>query len=325
MAEKKNIEQLAELLGATVDIEKKDTVEETIEAAIEKLQKNKQTKSIAKTIKDDVHDELKEANEPPELDETIADMYVSNMTPPFWDRVRMKYLGVPDLKSWAELDKINHQALSSKPDDVVEDAEEIPDDTEEDRENEITWEDIEKFLNQLSSDEYLHTCYDDDEYEWLPDEQDTILADAACKQFAECDDDELQQKLEACIKTLKNGLTADQLVEALTLQQRLKKAIKMRSKAKQIALKRKIALKRHATPEKLNDRARKLAIRMLKSRFSGGASYNDLSYADRDRIEKMLDKKKPLIDTLQRKMLPVVKKIEQQRFASKPVNEYNKK
>ena len=85
-----------------------------------------------------------------------------------------------------------------------------------------------------------------------------------------------------------------------------------------------LALKRHATPEKLNDRARKLAIRMLKSRFSGGASYNDLSYADRDRIEKMLDKKKPLIDTLQRKMLPVVKKIEQQRFASKSAGESKK-
>lgn len=320
MTDSKNFDQLAQLLAAAVGIKPKESAEETIKAAIDKLNDNKSTKPIAKAVKDDVKDEIKEDHtEPPELEETIADLYVSNLVPPFWDRVHAKYLGVPDVKSWAELDKLNCKALKDNPTDVTEDTDEPIVDGDET----ITWEDIEKFLSGLSNDEYMHTCYDDDEYEWEPDEQHVLLKD--CTQFNECDDDELNAKLESCRKTLKNGLTASELVEALTLQQRLQKAIKMRSKAKQIALKRKIALKKHATPEKLQDRARKLAIRMLKSRFAGDKPYNELSYADRNRIEQLLDKKKPLIDTLQRKMLPVVKRIEQQRFANHAVDEFNKK
>lgn len=320
MAEK-NIDQLAELLAAAVGIKVKESPEDTIQAAIDKLNDNKSTKPIAKAVKADVKDQIKEDHvQPPELEETIADMYVSNLVPPFWDRVRMKYMGVPDLKSWAELDKINCKALQDTTGDVTEDSEDpITDD-----DITITWEDIEKFLNGMTADEYVHTCYDNDEYDWDDSDQQKLLDCVECKEVNDLDDDQLDEKLAQCRETVKASKTADELVEALTIQQRLQKAMKMRSKAKQIALKRKIALKRHATPEKLQDRAHKLAIRMLKNRFSGGTPYNELSYADRNRIEKQLANKKQLVNTLSKRMLPVVKKIEQQRFASKPVEQFNK-
>ena len=302
----KNINQLAELLAAAVGIEEKETVEDTIEAAIEKLNKNKQTKPIAKAVKDDVKDELKEQ---------IADMYVSNMTPPFWDRVRAKYLGVPDLKSWAELDKLNKQALSNCCDEDVD-----YEDSDFDKEEGITWQDIEDFYNKLTVDEYMHTCYDDDEWE-DDDEQDHILS--TVRSFKDLDDQQLEQKLNETKLSLNNGITANQLVEALTLQQRLQRAIKLRSKAKQIALKRKIALKKHATPEKITDRAHKLALRMLKSKFAGNKPYNELTYNERERVEKILANKKSVIDTLTRKMIPVVRKIEQQRFSPEATKQFN--
>lgn len=311
MAEKKNIEQLAELLAAAVGIETKQTAEQTIEAAIKKLQSNKETKEIAKEVKADVKEELKEQ---------IADMYVSNMTPPFWDRVRMKYLGMPDLKSWAELDKLNKQALK----DCSEEFGDIPSDTEQDVEDQITWKDIEDFLNQTSADEYMHTCYDDNEWEYCDDCEEQAKCLEQCKQFNEKDDDDLDYELHECQQTIKQGITADQLVEALTMQQRLKRAMVMRNKAKMIAMKRKIALKRRANPEKIKDRAHKLAIRMIKTKFAGGKPYNELSYTDRDRLEKLIANKKQMVDTLTRKMIPIVKKIEQERFSHPSTSEFNK-
>lgn len=303
-----NIERLAELLAAAVDIEPKQDAEATIEAAIKKLNANKKTKSIAKAVKDDVKDQLTEQ---------IADMYVSNMTPPFWDRVRMKYLGMPDVKSWSELDKINKQALRDCCDEDVD-----LDDSEQDIENHTTWQDIEDFLNHTSVDEYMHTCYDDDEWEYCDDgdAQQQCLSDV--HEFDEYDDRQLISKLNE--KPSLHNLTADKLVEALTLQQRIQKAMKMRAKAKQIALKRKIALKKHATPEKISDRAHRLAIRMWKSKLAGNKSYNALSYPERERVEKMLQAKKPVIDTLTRKMIPVVRKLEQQRFSRESTSEFNK-
>lgn len=311
MASENNINQLAELLAAAVGIETKQTAEQTIEAAIKKLQSNKKTKQIAKEVKADVKDELKEQ---------IADMYVSNMTPPFWDRVRMKYLGMPDLKSWAELDKLNKQALKDCCDEQFDD---IPDDTQQDVEDQITWKDIEDFLNQTSADEYMHTCYDDDEWEYCDDCEEQAKCLEQCKQFNEKDDDDLDHDLHECQQSIKQGITADQLVEALTMQQRLKRAMIMRNKAKMIAMKRKIALKRRANPEKIKDRAHKLAIRMIKTKFAGGKPYNELSYTDRDRLEKLIANKKQMVDTLTRKMIPIVKKIEQERFSHRSTNEFN--
>ena len=308
---KHNLQQLAELLAAAVGIEQKDTVEDTIEAAIEKLNDKKATKPLAKQVKKDVKDELKEQ---------LADLYVSNITPPFWDRVRMKYLGMPDLKSWAELDKLNKQALQCD-NECSEDTDVVATD-DISGEAILSWDEIVAFLSGLSTDEYMHTCYDDDEWEYVDDdEQEKLLA--TCD-YCDCDDDELEEKLDESQQLMTTKITADELVEALTLQQRLKKAMKMRSKARMIALKRKIALKRHATPEKLKDRARRLAIRMMKTKYSGGKAYNDLSYNEREHIEKMIMNKKSILDTLTRKLIPVVRRIEQQRFSKSSTDKFNR-
>ena len=72
---------------------------------------------------------------------------------------------------------------------------------------------------------------------------------------------------------------------------------------------------KRASPEKIQQRARRLAIRMLKSKFAGNKPFNELGYSDRERVEKIVDSKPALINALQRKMVPIVRKIEQERFS----------
>ena len=54
---------------------------------------------------------------------------------------------------------------------------------------------------------------------------------------------------------------------------------------------------------------------MLKSKFAGNKPFNELGYSDRERVEKIVDSKPALINALQRKMVPIVRKIEQERFS----------
>ena len=97
---------------------------------------------------------------------------------------------------------------------------------------------------------------------------------------------------------------------------RLKLKIAMlRNKAK-IAMKRKIALRRHATMDDFKKRARKLALKFLKQKIAH-KPVADMSMADKERVEKALQTKKSLLARLTMKMIPVVKKIEQLRFRNK--------
>ena len=56
--------------------------------------------------------------------------------------------------------------------------------------------------------------------------------------------------------------------EALTVQQRRKRSVLMKRLAPKIALKRKIAMKKKANPEKLKSRADKAAKNLLRSKLS---------------------------------------------------------
>ncbi len=93
------------------------------------------------------------------------------------------------------------------------------------------------------------------------------------------------------------------------------KVAMLRNKAK-IAMKRKIALLRHSTMDVLKKRAHKLALKFLKQKIAH-KPVADMSMADKERVEKTLKSKKSLLARLTMKMIPVVKKIEQNRFKNK--------
>ena len=145
----KDIQTLADLLAKAVGIKAKKQPEDTIEAAIEKLEKDKETKKLAKTVED----ALPESQE--DLKEELCDLYTSTISSPIWDYVAQKYNGTPDLKSWADI-QLTKSDLCDDVDEEVEWDDLDLDDNDYDRENGITYDDIDKFLATVPLDDFVN-------------------------------------------------------------------------------------------------------------------------------------------------------------------------
>ena len=106
----------------------------------------------------------------------------------------------------------------------------------------------------------------------------------------------------------------DVLDEVMSKMVRMKKARMMKVKGKQIARKRKIAMKRKATPEKLKTRAVKKARDIITKKILKDKSKSSLSIAGREKLEKKLKKKQAVIKRIAKKMLPKVRSAEAERL-----------
>jgi len=95
--------------------------------------------------------------------------------------------------------------------------------------------------------------------------------------------------------------------EALTPKQRMKMKIAFKKNKAKIALGRKKAAKKLASPDQLKKRAEKQARNLLLKKILKDRSKDDLSFAQKQEIEKKLDKKKAAIKKIAKKLLPVVK------------------
>ena len=102
--------------------------------------------------------------------------------------------------------------------------------------------------------------------------------------------------------------------EALTLQQRIKRSRIMKVKSKIIARKRKIAMRKRASPDKIKKRANKAARKIIQDKILKDREKDELSYTSRDRLDKMVDKKQPLIKRIAKKLLPAMRKKEAERL-----------
>lgn len=99
----------------------------------------------------------------------------------------------------------------------------------------------------------------------------------------------------------------------LTPQQRIQRGRIMKRLAPKIAMKRKIAMKKKANPEKLKVRAMKQARDAVRAKFVKGKSYQELSYAEKIQLDKKVEKKQALIKKIAKKLLPKIKKAEAER------------
>lgn len=232
--------------------------------------------------------------------------------------------GYPTVKSWDTLDaqsigiiddKLRQSFRFRKTMDLWEDTDEFGDDfdpndpfcdTEFDKLHDIELDDIARFVNDMDTDDYLD-IYDPDEIEWDDTDYEGDLAD---------DEAEFEAENKRIEDEKAEIFEAKELAEALSRQARLKMRMAMKRNKARIAMKRRIALKRHSTPDVLKKRARKLAIKMLKKRYAK-KSVADMSVAEKERVEKILQTKGSLINRLTMKMIPTVRKIEQDRFKVK--------
>ena len=100
----------------------------------------------------------------------------------------------------------------------------------------------------------------------------------------------------------------------LTPMQRRKKAIIMRRLAPKIARKRKIAMRKKAGVEKIEQRANRAAREYMRQLFLKGKKYSDLPLQARINIDKKVEKKKTLMVKLAKRMIPVMRRKEIERL-----------
>jgi|TARA_R110000744_G_scaffold88399_9_gene172328 hypothetical protein len=99
----------------------------------------------------------------------------------------------------------------------------------------------------------------------------------------------------------------------LTPQQRIARGRIMKRLAPKLAMKRKIAAKKKANPEKLKARAMKQARDVVRAKFVKGKKYIDLSNSEKGQVDKKVEKKQAMIKKIAKKLLPKIKKAEAER------------
>lgn len=107
------------------------------------------------------------------------------------------------------------------------------------------------------------------------------------------------------------------LDEADSIQTRMKKKSAMRRNKAKIAMGKKKAARKHASPEKLKARANKQARDIVFKKLAGGKSRSDMSMSARETIEKKVESKKGLIARLAKKILKKVKAADRAKFSNK--------
>ena len=113
------------------------------------------------------------------------------------------------------------------------------------------------------------------------------------------------------------GEEVEETDEALNFAQRRARGRVMRKNKAKIAMGRRRSANRAADPERLKKRARKQAMNVMFKKLAKGTSRADLPATRRQEIEKRLEKLKPRIDKMSRKMLPQVRKMEKERRMGK--------
>ena len=163
-------------------------------------------------------------------------------------------------------------------------------------------EELDEIVDDISDDEIFDEILND------VDEDDLMVVDDEGNEVEDAEvelDGELDEE------------TIAKLDEVLTRAGRIKAKINLRKTGAKRKRGLKIALKRRATTKVANKRARRLATKALKKRFLQGRNPSKLSVSERERIERIVAKKKSIINRIALKMVPRVRKMEQQRMGRK--------
>ena len=125
----------------------------------------------------------------------------------------------------------------------------------------------------------------------------------------------MAKKYEDHIRMQKMGYTHDnpdtkEVEEALTIQQRLQRSRNMKKKRAVIAMGRRRAMRKMAPKDKLIKRARRAARNQIIKKLTKGVPKSELNNARKREIERRVDKMKPRVDRIARKLFPQVRKKE---------------
>lgn len=118
-------------------------------------------------------------------------------------------------------------------------------------------------------------------------------------------------------KKRKQDIPTGNTNEALSHSQRIKKAILMKKLAPRIKMARDRAMRRTPNMKVVKRRAEKQARNQFLKRLSRGIPKSELSPAKRAELEKRLDKMKPRIQRVARRLIPKVRRDDQDRKKAK--------
>ena len=105
------------------------------------------------------------------------------------------------------------------------------------------------------------------------------------------------------------------LMEVLSRTERMKGKIRLRKTSAKRGRSTKIALKRYSNPETINKRARRLAIKLIKTRMLRGRDPAKVSIGEKERIEKTLSQRKNIISRVAQRLVSRVRKVEKSRMS----------
>lgn len=164
------------------------------------------------------------------------------------------------------------------------------DDKEDDYLEDISDDELDKIADEVQDIEHIIDAYDDEELSVV--------------------DDETGEEVEG-----EEPVKEEALMEVLSRMERMRAKMRLaRTKAKrERALK--IAVKRYSSSKVINKRSRRLAIKLMKKRLLRGRDMTKLSVGEKERIERMIEKRKPIINRLAMKLAPRVRKIEKSRMS----------
>ena len=122
---------------------------------------------------------------------------------------------------------------------------------------------------------------------------------------------------------VRGGMKIAEMMEldegVMNLQQRRQRALTMRKYANKIAAAKKRMAKKKAPIGKLKQRARKAAIKILRTKVAGktkGANYANLNPQEKMKIDQLVAKKSAVVDKIAKRMLPQIKKNELTRLSN---------
>ncbi len=132
-------------------------------------------------------------------------------------------------------------------------------------------------------------------------------------------DDEWLEYMRQKRKRLSEDLSEQevQALEALDMKARRKLAQAMRKNKAKIKRAKEIASKKKASKDKLEKRAQKQAIDIVKKKIAQGKDIKKMSFAARQQLDDKVKKKQGLVKKLAKRLLKKVKADEKERMTKK--------
>jgi hypothetical protein len=154
----------------------------------------------------------------------------------------------------------------------------------------ISDDEIEKMVSELSDDDIMDHVYDDSEIAVVDEETGEEVED----------------------ETMAEGL----MLEVLSRSERIRAGSRFRRTAAKRERRLKIALHKTSDSKTINTRARRMAIKTLKSRLAK-KPLSQLSVAEKERLEQRVQRMKPVMNRIAMRMVPRIRRLEKDRLKPK--------